>query len=78
MDHREQHPTLLKKANRGKFYDITSVPSKYGEVVARSGVAGIELLDAYEKGELELDENGKFSSYLHNLLFSISCFCFGE
>jgi protein SDA1 len=55
---REQYPTLLKKANRGKFYDMTSVPTQYGEVTAREGVAGIELLDAYEKGELALDENG--------------------
>jgi hypothetical protein len=48
----------LKKANRGKFHNLASIPSKFGELKASSGVAGIELLDAYEKGDIRLTEDG--------------------
>lgn len=61
---REQYPALLKKTNRGKFHDLSSVPSKYGAVAARTGVAGIELLEAYEKGEILLDDDGMVMSNL--------------
>jgi hypothetical protein len=66
---RETYPLLLQKGNRGKFHNIKSVPAKFGEVKASSGVAGIELLDAFEKGEIVLDENGDV-----NLLTVVVCY----
>jgi hypothetical protein len=57
-DFREQYPALLKKVNRGKFHNLSSVPNRFGELKANTAVAGVELLDAYEKGELILTEDG--------------------
>lgn len=70
---REQYPALLTRTSRGKFHDLSSVPSKYGEVAARSTVAGIELLEAYERGELELDENGKQQIQRDSAASHMSC-----
>lgn len=55
---RDLYPTLLRKGDRGKFHDPTHVPVAYGHVTAAKGVDGIELLDAYERGEIRIDKNG--------------------
>jgi protein SDA1 len=51
---RELYPTLLKKGDRGKFHDVTNIPNQYGDQAVADGVAGAELLDAYERGEIEM------------------------
>lgn len=56
---REVYPTLLHKSYRGKYYNAENVPSKYGENKSAEGVEGIELLEAYERGEIIVDEDGE-------------------
>lgn len=51
---RELFPTLLKKGDRGKFHDVTNIPNQYGDQAVADGVAGADLLDAYERGEIEM------------------------
>jgi hypothetical protein len=64
--YRELYPTLLKKGDRGKFHDVTNVPNQYGDQYVADGVAGAELLDAYERGEIEMGSDGKFQHmYVH-------------
>ena len=47
---------MLRKSDRGKFHDLTSVPRQYGEQRVSEGVEGAELLEAYERGEIIVDE----------------------
>eukprot|EP00602_Paraphysomonas_sp_CaronLab_P005014 CAMPEP_0185031074 /NCGR_PEP_ID=MMETSP1103-20130426/18334_1 /TAXON_ID=36769 /ORGANISM="Paraphysomonas bandaiensis, Strain Caron Lab Isolate" /LENGTH=514 /DNA_ID=CAMNT_0027566453 /DNA_START=783 /DNA_END=2327 /DNA_ORIENTATION=- len=56
---REIYPTLLRKGSRGKYYNPDNLPVKYGEETVASGVAGVELLEAYERGEIAIDSDGE-------------------
>ena len=56
---RELYPALLRNKERGKFHDITNVPNAYGALNAADGVDGAELLEAYERGDILLDEDGE-------------------
>jgi protein SDA1 len=51
------HPALLKKADRGKYHDMTNIPREYGDVEVKEGVEGAELLEAFERGEIYLDSD---------------------
>lgn len=53
------YPTLLHKSQRGKYYNPNSFPEKYGQEEVAEGVEGVELLEAYEKGEIRIDEDGE-------------------
>ena len=55
---RDLYPTLLRKSDRGKFHNIGNVPIAYGKEQVADGVSGIELLEAYERGEIAI-EDGK-------------------
>lgn len=55
---RELYPTLLHKSHRGKNYNPNAFPAKYGQNDVSDGVEGVELLEAYEKGDIEIDEDG--------------------
>ena len=56
---RASHPALLAKKDRGKFHNPNAAPVSFGEVPVTSGVAGVELLDAYERGEILITEDGE-------------------
>eukprot|EP00604_Paraphysomonas_vestita_P003800 CAMPEP_0174823280 /NCGR_PEP_ID=MMETSP1107-20130205/23142_1 /TAXON_ID=36770 /ORGANISM="Paraphysomonas vestita, Strain GFlagA" /LENGTH=334 /DNA_ID=CAMNT_0016045239 /DNA_START=715 /DNA_END=1720 /DNA_ORIENTATION=+ len=56
---RDLYPTLLHKSQRGKYYNPNAFPVKYGEDEVAEGVDGVELLEAYEKGEIKIDEDGE-------------------
>ena len=56
---RDLYPTLLHKSHRGKFYNVNSFPAQYGEVSTKEGVEGAHLLDAYERGDIEVDSDGE-------------------
>eukprot|EP01041_Mallomonas_annulata_P006471 gene6471-13069_t len=55
---RELCPSLLRKVDRGKFHDPTAMPSQYGQEEVLDGVEGVELLEAYERGDIKLDSDG--------------------
>ena len=55
---REMYPTLLRKADRGKFHDESHISAEYGHVRVADGVEGVELLEAFEKGEIKIGEDG--------------------
>jgi len=55
---REIYPTLLRKADRGKHHNPKSLPAAYGAEKVSEGVAGADLLEAYERGDVFLDEDG--------------------
>ena len=59
MLYMELHPALLKRSDRGKFYDPTVAPAAYGEDRVFEGVEGIELLEAYERGDIRIDSDGE-------------------
>lgn len=63
---RELCPSLLKKSDRGKFYDPTAMPCAYGTEEVHDGVEGVELLEMYERGEITIDSDGKL--FMINLL----------
>ncbi|CAM9899308.1 unnamed protein product [Phaeothamnion confervicola] len=56
---REMHPTLLRGKDRGRAHDATTRPARYGEVRVLGGVDGAELLQAYEEGRLQPEEDGE-------------------
>ena len=56
---RELYPALLRKGDRGKFHNISSVPRDYGVEKVSAGVEGADLLEAYERGDIEEDEEGE-------------------
>ena len=58
---REKHPGVLRGKDRGKFHSKGSKPLAYGEMAVPSGVEGAELLEAYERGELDVDLDGSDS-----------------
>lgn len=58
---REQHPTLLKRSDRGRGHDAASLPSNYGAGHVQDSIPGTELLEAYERGEINLTD-GKCAS----------------
>ena len=53
---RELHPILLKRKDRGKGHSIENKPSSYGALNASEVIPGTELLEAYERGEILLDD----------------------
>ena len=52
------YPVLLRKGDRGKHHDPTSRPADYGEERVAEGVQGVELLEAYERGDVYIDDEG--------------------
>ena len=54
---RELYPALLRKGDRGKFHNIKSVPKDYGELNVSTGVEGIHLLEAYERGDIYINSD---------------------
>ena len=56
---RELYPALLRQKDRGKSHDIASRPADYGAIHVASGVEGTELLEAYERGDILIDEDGR-------------------
>ena len=52
---RDLYPKLLKKHDRGRNHNPNSVPNQYGDAKVFGGVEGAELLEAYERGEIILD-----------------------
>jgi protein SDA1 len=56
---RELYPALLRKGDRGKHHNPAAQPAEYGQQHVADGIEGVELLDAYEKGEIEIDSDGK-------------------
>lgn len=50
---------LLRKSDRGKRHDASSLPLDYGVVKVAEGVDGAELLEAYERGDIQIDSDGK-------------------
>lgn len=58
ISNRELYPSLLKKGDRGKHHNIKSQPAEYGQRAVAEGVEGVELLEAYEKGEITINSDG--------------------
>lgn len=54
---RDLYPALLKKADRGKFHDASHIPEEYGRVAVADGVEGVELLEAYERGDIKINQD---------------------
>ncbi len=63
----------MKRGDRGKFYDPTVAPAAYGEDRVFEGVEGIELLEAYERGEIRIENDGKLPCLI--LLYIFISFC---
>ncbi len=61
---RELYPSLLRSKDRGKLHNIETMPAGYGEVRAASGVAGSELLDMFEQGDIYIDDQGMLCIYV--------------
>jgi hypothetical protein len=53
---RTLYPSLLRKSDRGRSHDNDAVPNEYGYTDVREGVDGVELLEAYERGDLIFDK----------------------
>ena len=58
---RATHPTLLSKKDRGKFHNPNAVPAAFGEMRVTTSVPGADLLDAYERGEILISEDGEIA-----------------
>jgi protein SDA1 len=58
---REAHPGALRGRDRGKGHAKGARPLAYGQVALADGAEGAELLDAYERGELDVDLGGSDS-----------------
>lgn len=55
---REVHPALLKPKQRGKYHDIRARPKQFGELDAKEGIEGAELLEEAEaKGMFDDEQN---------------------
>ena len=52
------YPSLLRKGDRGKHHNPNAQPAAYGQRAVASGVEGVELLEAYEKGEIMINSDG--------------------
>ena len=68
------HPALLRKADRGKFHDLSHVPAEYGREVVADGVQGIELLEAFNRGEIKINDDGNAFSLCETFLFVLKLF----
>ena len=55
---RELYPSLLKKGDRGKHHNPAAQPAAYGQKRVADAVEGVELLEAYEKGEIQINSDG--------------------
>ncbi len=64
---RDTYPLLLAKKQRGKYYNPNSFPAKFGQQEVAEGVEGVDLLEAYERGDIELDENGELMVLCTNI-----------
>lgn len=54
---RDAYPSLLTKSMRGKYHNLAATPKRYGEAIIADHVDGVDLLEAYEKGEIAINEN---------------------
>jgi hypothetical protein len=41
------------------MHNINAVPAAYGAVHVRTGIDGTDLLEAYERGDIVMDGDGK-------------------
>lgn len=69
---RELYPSLLKKGDRGKHHNPNAQPFEYGQRPVADGVEGVELLEAYERGDIAINSDGKKYSYSY---YEFSCNC---
>jgi protein SDA1 len=56
---RATHPKLLNRKDRGKFHNPNATPATFGETHVATGVAGADLLDAYERGDILISTGGE-------------------
>jgi len=54
---RELYPALLRKSDRGKHHNPTAQPADYGQQYVANGVEGVELLEAYERGDIKMGDD---------------------
>jgi hypothetical protein len=71
---------LLHKSQRGKYYNPNAFPEKYGQEEVADGVAGVELLEAYENGDIQIDEDGEIVPFVapHEIDFCRQGKCSGS
>ena len=62
---------MLRKGDRGKHHNPNARPVEYGQARASEGVEGIELLEAYENGEIAINSDGKLIFKLGNIVFKL-------
>ena len=75
---REKYPALLRRGDRGKYHDITQAPLQYGGQRVAEGVDGIELLEAYERGDIYINSDGikyHISFYVDDIRTSFLSLC---
>ncbi len=58
--YRDLYPVLLRKSDRGKHHNPNSQPVDYGCEAPAEGVDGVDLLEAYEKGDIVVDSDGRW------------------
>lgn len=56
---RELYPALLRKSDRGKHHNPVAVPTEYGQQEVADAVEGVDLLEAYEKGDIAINSDGE-------------------
>jgi hypothetical protein len=62
LNYRELYPALLRKSDRGKHHNPNALPANYGQQHVASGVEGVELLEAYERGDIKMNSDGEHST----------------
>ena len=60
------YPTLLRKTDRGKLHNPSALPAEYGKQKVSEAVDGVELLEAYEKGDIVINSDGNFIKYCYS------------
>lgn len=50
---------MLKKGDRGKHHNPNAQPFEYGQRPVADGVEGVELLEAYERGDIAINSDGE-------------------
>lgn len=55
---RDLYPTLLRKTDRGKLHNPKALPAEYGKQKVPEAVDGVDLLEAYEKGDIAINSDG--------------------
>ena len=56
---RDLYPALLRKSDRGKHHNPVAVPTEYGQQEVADAVEGVDLLEAYEKGDIAINSDGE-------------------